>query len=53
MYQRRAKMLRRGTGYDYFRGYKKREQDVIEVLRDLIVGTYLLGSVSPHRHDRI
>ena len=37
-YQRRAKMLRRGTGYDFFRGYKKREQDVIEVLRDLIVG---------------
>lgn len=38
MYQRRAKTLRRGTGYDFFRGYKKCEQDVIEVLRDLIVG---------------
>lgn len=37
-YQRRSKMLRRGTGYDFFRGYKKRERDVVEVLRDLIVG---------------
>lgn len=43
MYQRRAKMLRRGTGYDFFRGYKKREQDVIEVLRDLIVGECAFG----------
>ncbi|KAF2632261.1 hypothetical protein BU25DRAFT_331547 [Macroventuria anomochaeta] len=39
-YQRRSKMLRRGTGYDFFRGYKKREQDVIEVLRDLIVESF-------------
>ncbi|KAF3043202.1 hypothetical protein E8E12_008394 [Didymella heteroderae] len=39
-YQRRAEMLRRGTGYDFFRGYKKREQDVIEVLRDLIVESF-------------
>ncbi|KAJ4338446.1 hypothetical protein N0V87_003989 [Didymella glomerata] len=40
MYQRRAKMLRRGTGYDFFRGYKKREQDVVEVLRELIVDSF-------------
>ncbi|KAJ8109151.1 hypothetical protein OPT61_g7670 [Boeremia exigua] len=39
-YQRRSKMLRRGTGYDFFRGYKKREQDVIDVLRDLIVESF-------------
>jgi hypothetical protein len=38
MYQRRARMLRRGVGYDFSRGYKKREQDVVEVLKDLIVG---------------
>jgi len=37
-------MLRRGTGYDFFRGYKKREQDAIEVLRELIVGEHLLDS---------
>lgn len=42
VYQRRSKMLRRGTGYNFFRGYRKREQDVIDVLRDLIVGKYYL-----------
>lgn len=38
MYQRRSKLLRRGKGYDFFQGYKKREQDVLEVLADLVVG---------------
>lgn len=38
LYQRRSKHLRRGTGYDFFRGNKRRETDVAEVLRDLIVG---------------
>ncbi|KAF1930806.1 uncharacterized protein M421DRAFT_58030 [Didymella exigua CBS 183.55] len=50
-YQRRAKMLRRGTGYDYFRGYKKREQDVIEVLRDLIVDSFQ-GTVDFDKYGR-
>jgi hypothetical protein len=40
-YQRRAKWLRRGTGYDFFRGHKKREMDVVAVLKDLIVGKFL------------
>lgn len=40
LYQRRAKTLRRGTGYDFFRGFKKREQDVVEILKDLIVGRF-------------
>lgn len=42
MYQRRARMLRRGTSCDFFRGHKKREQDVVEVLKDLIVGKFFL-----------
>jgi hypothetical protein len=37
-YQLRAKLLRRGTGYDFFRGHRRREADVVSVLRDLIVG---------------
>ncbi|KZM28198.1 hypothetical protein ST47_g682 [Ascochyta rabiei] len=51
MYQRRAKMLRRGTGYDFFRGYKKREQDVVEVLKDLIVESFQ-GTVSFDEYGR-
>ncbi|CAO2650395.1 Nn.00g016870.m01.CDS01 [Neocucurbitaria sp. VM-36] len=39
-YQNRAKQLRRGIGYDFFRGHKKREVDVVEVLRDLIVESF-------------
>lgn len=46
MYQRRAKMLQRGTSYDFFLGYKKREQDVVEILRDLIVGKYAFAIYS-------
>jgi hypothetical protein len=38
-YQRRAKLLRRGTGYDFFRGHKGRETDVVSMLKELIVGT--------------
>jgi hypothetical protein len=40
LYQTRKKQLRRGTGYDFFWGHKVREQDVVEVLRQLIVGKY-------------
>ncbi|KAF2995871.1 hypothetical protein E8E13_004081 [Curvularia kusanoi] len=50
-YQRRSKMLRRGTGYDFFHGYRKREQDVIEVLRDLIVDSFQ-GTVDLDKHGR-
>lgn len=39
-YQRRMKLLRRGTGYDFYWGHSKREQDVVEVLQDIIVGMY-------------
>jgi hypothetical protein len=42
VYQRRSKALRRGTALNFFRGYKKREQAALEVLRDLIVGKYVL-----------
>jgi hypothetical protein len=38
-YQCRATLLRRGTGYNFFWGHKKRESDVVAVLRDLILGT--------------
>lgn len=37
-YQNRAKQLRRGRCYGFFRGHRIREQDVMKVLRDLIVG---------------
>jgi hypothetical protein len=37
------KQLRRGTGYEFFRGHKKREQDVVAVLKDLIVGKFLIS----------
>jgi hypothetical protein len=37
-YQRRAKYLRRGTGYDLFRGHKAREINTVEVLKELITG---------------
>ncbi|KAJ4367353.1 hypothetical protein N0V83_006934 [Neocucurbitaria cava] len=40
IYQNRAKQLRRGTGYPFFRGHKKREIDVVEILRDLIVESF-------------
>jgi hypothetical protein len=46
MYKRRAKYIRRGTGYNFFRGHKKREVDVLEVLRDLIVGKLSLPSAA-------
>ena len=39
-YQRRARLLRRGTTYDFFRGHKGREASVVEILRDLIVGKW-------------
>jgi hypothetical protein len=37
-YQRRLKQLRRGTGYDFFRGHKNREKDVLLVLQELVIG---------------
>jgi hypothetical protein len=37
-YQRRMKQLRRGTGYSFFRGNRQREIDVVNVLRELIIG---------------
>jgi hypothetical protein len=40
-YQRRAKLLRRGTGYEFFRGHRSRESDVVSMLRELIVGKYI------------
>ncbi|OAK98834.1 hypothetical protein IQ06DRAFT_327330 [Phaeosphaeriaceae sp. SRC1lsM3a] len=39
-YQRRMKLLRRGTGYDFYWGHSKREQDVVEVLQDIIVESF-------------
>jgi hypothetical protein len=41
-YKQRSKQLRRGTGsnYDFFRGHKVKETDVLAVLRDLITGMY-------------
>jgi hypothetical protein len=42
VYQRRSKAFRRGTALNFFSGYKKREQAALEVLRDLIVGKYVL-----------
>ena len=41
VYQRRSKALRRGTALNFFRGYKRREQAALEVLRDLVVGKYI------------
>jgi len=38
LYQHRCKHIRRGTGYDFFRGHKTKEKDVARVLRQLIVG---------------
>jgi hypothetical protein len=38
LYKNRRKQLRRGTGYDFFRGHRTREKDVAKVLRELIVG---------------
>ncbi|KAH8727517.1 hypothetical protein GQ44DRAFT_648578 [Phaeosphaeriaceae sp. PMI808] len=40
VYQHRTKYLRRGTGYSFFRGYRRREMDVVAVLRDLIVESF-------------
>jgi hypothetical protein len=37
-YQRRSKMLRRGTRLSFFRGYDPKETRVLDVLKDLIVG---------------
>jgi hypothetical protein len=37
-YQRRMKQLRRGTGYSFFRGHRQREIDVVNVLRELVIG---------------
>ncbi|KAF1840797.1 uncharacterized protein K460DRAFT_380586 [Cucurbitaria berberidis CBS 394.84] len=51
LYQNRAKQLRRGTGYGFFRGHKKRELDVIEVLRDLIIETFQ-GPFEIDEYDR-
>ncbi|KAH7385622.1 hypothetical protein BKA66DRAFT_528087 [Pyrenochaeta sp. MPI-SDFR-AT-0127] len=39
-YQNRARQLRRGLAYDFFRGHKRREKDVVKVLRDLIVESF-------------
>ncbi|KAF2131437.1 hypothetical protein P153DRAFT_421501 [Dothidotthia symphoricarpi CBS 119687] len=43
-YQLRCKQLRRGIVYDFFRGHKKREVDVLEVLKDLILESFQGGS---------
>lgn len=32
------KWLKRGTGYDFHWGHSKKEQDVVRILRDIIVG---------------
>lgn len=40
LYQHRSKLLRRGTGYDLFRGKDDPEREVVEMLRDLIVDTF-------------
>jgi hypothetical protein len=42
LYQRRTKQLRRGTGYDFFWGYRKREMDVVAVLKELIIGKFTI-----------
>lgn len=47
------KYLRRGTGFDFFRGHKQREKDVVMVLRDLIAGEppRFLSCIIPLRGD--
>lgn len=49
LYQARKKHLRRGTGYDFFWGYHKREQDVMGVLKQLIFGKDRVASILPFR----
>ncbi|KAH7095765.1 hypothetical protein FB567DRAFT_566409 [Paraphoma chrysanthemicola] len=50
-YQRRSKQLRRGNGYDFFRGHKKREKDVLLVLRELIIESFR-GPIEVDEHGR-
>lgn len=38
IYQRRSKLLRHGKKLDFFRGHKKREKEVLIMLKDMIVG---------------
>jgi hypothetical protein len=38
-YQDRVEWLKRGTGYDFHWGHNKKEQDVVRILQDIIVGT--------------
>ncbi|KAF2030143.1 hypothetical protein EK21DRAFT_66353 [Setomelanomma holmii] len=51
-YQRRTKQLRRGTGCDFFRGHKSREQDVLRVLLELIYVDSFRGRVEVDEHGR-
>ncbi len=45
LYKNRARQLRWGTEYSFFRGHKKREKQAVRILRDLIVGkTFFLSS---------
>jgi hypothetical protein len=44
-YQRRRKQLRHGSGYDFFRGHARREVDVVEVLKELIVGMWCTSTL--------
>ncbi|KAL6708480.1 hypothetical protein ACN47E_002743 [Coniothyrium glycines] len=51
IYQRRAKLLHRGTSYNFFRGHQRRENDVVKVLRGLIVEAFQ-GCVDHDEHGR-
>lgn len=49
-YQQRSLYLRLGQCYDFFRGHKSREKNVMQILRDLIVRTSCRQSL-PRNHE--
>ncbi|KAF1835515.1 hypothetical protein BDW02DRAFT_523110 [Decorospora gaudefroyi] len=51
LYQRRSKLLRHGTRYDFFHGYEKHEAYVVRMLRDLIVESFQ-GTTDVDEHGR-